>query len=117
MLESLMGVAERTRARKLLPGPRDPAMRKARVCYDHLAGDLAVRACDILVERNFIRISRTADDADTLTLTQSGRNFFASRRPLCRPCLDWSVRRQHLAGRLGKALARLSFRQTMGQEG
>jgi hypothetical protein len=51
MLESLMGVVERTRARKLLPGPRDPAMRKARVCYDHLAGDLAVRACDATISR------------------------------------------------------------------
>ena len=42
MLESLMGVAQRTRGARTLPGPRDPALRKARVCYDHLAGELAV---------------------------------------------------------------------------
>src|ERR1700733_1316847 len=37
LLESLMGVAFRTGALRVRTGPREPALRKARVCYDHLA--------------------------------------------------------------------------------
>ena len=44
LLESLMGVAFRSGALRLQTSPREPALRKARVCYDHLAGDLAVQA-------------------------------------------------------------------------
>src|SRR6185295_2353272 len=42
LLESLMGVAFRVGAVRLRSSPREPALRKARVCYDHLAGDLGV---------------------------------------------------------------------------
>src|SRR5215510_1009680 len=42
LLESLMGVAQRAGAVRVRTGPREPAMRKARVCYDHLAGELGV---------------------------------------------------------------------------
>ena len=51
LLESLMGVAFRTGAVRLVTGPREPALRKARVCYDHLAGELGVLAYDGLVGR------------------------------------------------------------------
>lgn len=92
------------------PGPKDAAMRKARVCYDHLAGDLGVRMFDSLVGRDYL-----AFDAGKIDLAKSGERFFedlgidlpklrASRRPLCRCCLDWSERRDHLAGSLGAAL-------------
>jgi DNA-binding transcriptional ArsR family regulator len=115
LLESLMGVAHRTRAVGTRPGPRDPAMRKARVCYDHLAGALAVELYDAIVRQKLIRLSKTADNADSIALTRKGNEFFESigidlnpigrsRRPVCRPCLDWSVRRHHLAGVLGKAV-------------
>lgn len=91
------------------PGPKDAAMRKARVCYDHLAGDLGVRMFDSLVGRNYV-----AFDGGTIGLAESGARFVedvgidlpklrASRRPLCRCCLDWSERRDHLAGSLGAA--------------
>src|SRR3984893_13065494 len=42
LLESLMGVAFRTGAVRLLSSPREPALRKARICYDHLAGEFGV---------------------------------------------------------------------------
>lgn len=91
------------------PGPKDAAMRKARVCYDHLAGDLGVRMFDSLVGRNYV-----AFNGGTIGLAESGERFVedigidlarlrASRRPLCRCCLDWSERRDHLAGSLGAA--------------
>jgi DNA-binding transcriptional ArsR family regulator len=115
LLEKLMGVAYRAGAVRIRTSPREPALRFARVCYDHLAGDLGVLAFDSLERRGFLK-SRDRD----LDVTRSGVAFFRelgiepatlarSRRPLCRACLDWSVRRHHLAGALGAALLRRTF--------
>jgi DNA-binding transcriptional ArsR family regulator len=110
VLEALMGLAARTGHTRVRTGPKEPALRRARVCYDHLAGELAVSMLEHLVARGFVT---EADDA--LSLTATGRTFMEalgldvaslanSRRPLCKGCLDWSVRRTHLAGALGAAL-------------
>jgi len=110
LLESLMGVAFRTGALRLLPGPREPALRKARVCYDHLAGELGVLAYEGLLARGLL-----ADDAGRLFLTNAGAAWLSAfgidparaarqRRTFCRPCLDWGERRHHLGGALGAAL-------------
>jgi hypothetical protein len=91
----------------LRTGPRDPALRKARICYDHLAGEMGVRLFQQMLADEWL--------ADDLTVTRFGKEKLAeigldietlppSNRPLCRACLDWSQRRQHLAGRLGKAI-------------
>ena len=47
LLERLIGVADGRIAPRTF-GPRDPLMRKARVCYDHIAGELGVLAHDSL---------------------------------------------------------------------
>jgi DNA-binding transcriptional ArsR family regulator len=110
LLESLMGVAFRSGAVRLRGSPREPALRKARVCYDHLAGELGVLAYDRMQELGVF----TAQQRD-LQLTTSGRAWFntlgvdattlaTQRRSLCRPCLDWGERRHHLAGALGAAM-------------
>ena len=110
LLESLMGVAYRAGAVRLRSSPREPALRKARVCYDHLAGDLGVLVFDGLDRRCWLR-SRGA----ALELTPDGKRFCrkfgidvdaltGQRRPLARACLDWSARRHHLAGAVGAAL-------------
>lgn len=110
MLEAIMGVAARTGHMRTRPGPRDPAMRRARVCYDHLAGEMGVALLDSLV-----RAGRIARDGDDLSLTGDGERVLrdfgidldclaGGRRGLCRPCLDWSMRRHHLGGALGAAL-------------
>ncbi|HZI84945.1 MAG TPA: winged helix-turn-helix domain-containing protein [Casimicrobiaceae bacterium] len=110
LIESLMGVAYRAGAVRLRTSPREPALRKARVCYDHLAGELGVRLYDALIGARLI----TADSTG-LALSPRGARSFAelgidldalaqARRPLCRACLDWSARRHHLAGALGAAL-------------
>ena len=110
LLERLFGVAFRAGALRLRSSPRDPALRKARVCYDHLAGDLAVLAFDAFRKHRWI-----AHDESGLTLSRTGRDFcrelgldveaaLASRRPVCRTCLDWSARRHHLAGHIGAQL-------------
>jgi DNA-binding transcriptional ArsR family regulator len=118
MLESLTGIAAKTGNLRTRPGPKEPALRKARICYDHLAGEYGVRLYEALKKR---RVFTVAEDG--LQLSKAGRAFCAefgidleileqSRRPLCRDCLDWSVRKSHLAGSLGAAL--LARIQTLG---
>jgi len=108
MLEKIMGVAARTGALRVRPGPSDPAMRKARVCYDHLAGEMGVSMYDALIKRGLV-----ARRGDGLKLTRKGEAFLRAfgieppqdgRRPACKGCLDWSMRREHLAGSVGAAL-------------
>jgi len=110
VLEALTGLAERTGHTRVRTGPREPALRRARVCYDHLAGDLGVALLDSLTARKMILGS-----GESLVLSEAGETFMtalgldvpalsALRRPLCKGCLDWSVRRSHLAGALGAAL-------------
>lgn len=110
LLESLMGVAFRTGAVRLRSSPREPALRKARVCYDHLAGELGVLAYEALVAQRVLN-----PGAGGLRLTPSGSQWFerlgidvsvlaGQRRAFCRPCLDWGERRHHLGGALGAAL-------------
>ena len=110
LLESLMGVAFRTGAVRLRSSPREPALRKARVCYDHLAGELGVLAYEALLAKRVL-----SADAGGLRLTAAGSAWFSDlgvdasavarqRRAFCRPCLDWGERRHHLGGALGTAL-------------
>lgn len=110
LLENLMGIAARRSPQRVRLGPKEPALRRARVCYDHLAGDLGVALYDGLMASKFL--SETDQAPST---TKKGIEAFAkfgidvdslntTNRPLCRACLDWSVRRNHLAGALGAAL-------------
>lgn len=113
MIESIMQVAALSRPR-LVTGPRDAATRAARTCYDHLAGRLGVALCDALVAAGHVEL--TADGGSVtpsgfallrrididLTASPPGRGSRGGL--LCRPCLDWSERRTHLAGTLGAAL-------------
>jgi DNA-binding transcriptional ArsR family regulator len=110
LLESLMGVAFGLGAVRVRSSPREPALRKARVCYDHLAGELGVLVYERLARRGAFALG-----ADGIGLTSQGEDLMrglgieleklpASRRPFCRSCLDWSERRHHLAGQLGTVL-------------
>lgn len=124
MMESIMQVAaELDRPQRTLTvGPRDRALRAARTCYDHLAGTLGVALADALVSAGHVELS---DDAGLVTesgvawLSRIGIDVVApgatngkrSERLVCRPCLDWTERRPHLAGRLGAALCGHCFAQ------
>jgi DNA-binding transcriptional ArsR family regulator len=110
LVESLMGVAFRTGALRLIASPREPALRRARICYDHLAGELGVMAYEALLRTGSLEASRRG-----LRLGAAGPAWFANfgidigstlrqRRAHCRACMDWSERRHHLAGALGAAL-------------
>ncbi len=123
MLESIMAVAAghggaggARRSKTIVAGPRDAALRRARTCYDHLAGQIAVAVADRMVERGQLEMS-----PDGGALTGEGASFLrglgvelgavsargggrSGGRVFCRPCLDWSERRPHIAGALGAAL-------------
>ena len=110
VLEGLMGLAARVGHLRTRTGPKDPALRRARVCYDHLAGDLGVQMFDAMVKQRLVR-----QDRETVSLSPRGERFVedfgidlasigGARRPLCKTCLDWSARRSHLAGSLGSAM-------------
>jgi DNA-binding transcriptional ArsR family regulator len=114
MLESIMAVAAISPPR-CRPVRIDDTMRTARMCYDHIAGQLGVGLTDALLARGHV-----AFDADGGELTASGEAFLGefgidmegtrhSRRIFCRPCIDWSERRPHLAGAVGAALAERLF--------
>jgi DNA-binding transcriptional ArsR family regulator len=107
MLETVMVVAG-DRLSSLRPlSKASEELREARSCYDHLAGRLGVAFAEALTARGFLIL-----DAEGAQLTPCGMNFLdklgleinslpRARRLFCRPCLDWSERRYHLAGRLG----------------
>jgi DNA-binding transcriptional ArsR family regulator len=115
LLESLTGVAFRTGALRLQSSPREPALRHARVCYDHLAGACGVQAFEALVAQRCFEA-----DATGLRLSPAGIAWFtrfgvdagavtSQRRMMCKACLDWSERRHHLAGAWGAALLQRLF--------
>lgn len=111
VLEGLEGLAARAGHLRVRTGPKDPALRRARVCYDHLAGDLGVQMLDSMKQQKLLRQKK-----DDIELTPEGERFLSDalqitteqlahpRRPLCKTCLDWSERRHHLAGTLGAAM-------------
>jgi len=110
MLESVMALASmQLPARHSRPSRLDQAMRTARSCYDHVAGKLGVALADSLIARGSVVLGDGGGE-----VTAVGARFLAefgaelaprgSRRPLCRPCLDWSERRWHLAGGVGAGL-------------
>lgn len=110
LLENIMALAAKRGLTRTRTGPKDPALRKARICYNHLAGDLGVALYDglhangwITGEPEDLHVSPTG----TARFTQMGLDLVAidrPRRPMCKSCLDWSARRSHLAGSLGTAL-------------
>src|SRR3984893_3681481 len=111
VLEGLAGLAARAGHMRVRTGPKDPALRRARICYDHLAGDLGVQMLDSLKQQKLVRQKK-----QEIELTTEGARFMAKtlqitpdmlahpRRPVCKACLDWSERRHHLAGTLGAAM-------------
>jgi DNA-binding transcriptional ArsR family regulator len=91
---------------------QDDALRFARTCYDHLAGQVGVAIADALVANGHVILDDEGGevtDAGTRFLTRFGADVASrsrSRRIFCRPCLDWSERRYHLAGLVGAEICR-----------
>jgi len=128
-VEALAEIAPQTPVRSLREGTRAHALRRSRLCYDHLAGRLGVALMNALVDSGAItggdgthhpetaptdRLSAPGHDID-YRLTGHGAAILAElgidldalhshRRPLIRYCLDWTEQAHHLAGALGAAL-------------
>ncbi|KUZ15848.1 ArsR family transcriptional regulator [Burkholderia diffusa] len=112
-LEALANVARAAAPNRPVPPPSRtvPAeLRYARTCYDHMAGELAVRIFDGLSARGWLQA-----DGDAIEATELGTHALAQwgidvaqqrtrRRRFACGCLDWSERRPHLGGALGAAL-------------
>ena len=110
MMEAMAGVAGETASSTAWRPRVDEVLITARTCYDHLAGRLAVAIAEVLQDRGDIIFSDGAGE-----VTTRGQSFFgdlgvdlerlgSSRRVFCRPCVDWTERRHHLAGAVGAAL-------------
>ncbi|ATH93376.1 ArsR family transcriptional regulator [Bacillus glycinifermentans] len=110
ILETLLLAAPPGEIRSFRQSAEDRAIRKARTCYDHLAGSLGVKLAEQLVSMDFLK-----ENEEAFTVTEKGASCFKElgvdvrevkrkRRSFCHRCLDWSERRYHLAGALGSAL-------------
>ncbi|WP_129543941.1 helix-turn-helix transcriptional regulator [Serratia sp. 1D1416] len=105
-LEGLMALAgvERPVVKSSTPS----SLQFARTCYDHMAGEVAVKLHDRLHARGWL----TGDEdyrlsaAGAAALAQLGVDCSPapSRRRFACGCLDWSERKAHLGGALGAAL-------------
>src|SRR5580704_16231809 len=109
MLESIKVVAAiEVPPRRQPRSASDDALRFARSCYDHLAGQAGVAVTDALVAMGHIVLTDEGGE-----VTSSGRRFLSAfgadlrprtRRTFCQPCLDWSERRYHVRGLVGSAI-------------
>jgi DNA-binding transcriptional ArsR family regulator len=110
MIESIAAVANAMPQRRQPPVKTDTAMQAARICYDHLAGRLAVDIVNRLCARGHLVIDEEGGE-----VTEAGLDFLgdfgidlaalqARRRRFCRYCIDWTERRPHLSGAVGAAL-------------
>lgn len=104
LIEAMMGITSNSFTSAKVSTPLH--LRKARTCYDHLAGEVAVKIYDFLFQEQWI----TADGG---MITPVGVEHFRlmgidaqpkSSRKVCCACLDWSERRSHLGGYIGAAL-------------
>jgi DNA-binding transcriptional ArsR family regulator len=106
MLESIKVVAAiELPPRRPSGATNDDALRFARSCYDHLAGQIGVAVTDALVTMGHIVLTDEGGE-----VTPSGTRFLSAfgadlrsstRRIFCQPCLDWSERRYHIKGLVG----------------
>ena len=110
VLEAIMGLAAGQGHLRTRTGPADNALREARVCYNHLAGARGIAMYDAMLSRGDL-----VEDGEVVALSKAGAAFVTgfgvdlaalekARAPVCRTCLDWSARRTHLAGGLGRAM-------------
>lgn len=116
VLEGLMQLAVQQPApepRRVVVGPRDAALRTARTCYDHIAGRLGVAITEHLLDEGAMAFdgdagghvtARAAPVLQRLGIGAAADLGAGGKRPHCRPCLDWSERRMHVAGRLGAVI-------------
>ncbi|MGO4772383.1 ArsR/SmtB family transcription factor [Flavobacterium sp. W22_SRS_FK3] len=87
-----------------------PPIQFCRTCYDHLAGKIGVALTDSLLEQKII-----VEKNNAFEISAVGEKWFSDfginlegaqkqKRIFLKPCLDWSERRNHMAGSVGALL-------------
>lgn len=110
LLETLMTIAPSTPVKSLKESNQAKAIKRARTCYDHFAGEFGVALTESLISQGYL-----LEGKEEYQLTSDGINFFTRlgvdlkelrkvRRAFCKKCVDWSERKFHLAGSLGHGL-------------
>ncbi|PPQ47109.1 transcriptional regulator [Paenibacillus peoriae] len=110
VMESFLSIAPSVPIHSFKHASENEALRLARTCYDHVAGQLGVQLMSSFIQKGIL-----SEDQDGLHITEQGETFFTDfqidlkktrqkRRSFSHKCLDWSERRHHLAGALGSAL-------------
>ncbi|MHB0862959.1 ArsR/SmtB family transcription factor [Paenibacillus sp. SEL3] len=110
VMESFLSIAPPVPIKSFKQASENEAIRLARTCYDHVAGQLGVQIMSFFMQRGIL-----SEDQDGLHITDQGETFFTDfqidltktrqkRRSFSHKCLDWSERRHHLAGALGSAI-------------
>jgi DNA-binding transcriptional ArsR family regulator len=109
-LEALMELSPPSEVSSLRGASRSESLRRARRCYDHLAGALGVAITEGLVSRDLIRPVDGGFELGAVAaegFAEIGVDISSlerRRRQTLRACLDWTERRDHLAGGLGAAI-------------
>jgi DNA-binding transcriptional ArsR family regulator len=115
-LEAMSALATPLRSIDRPSSPKARQLRLARCCYDHLAGSLGVAIAATLERRGHVVSARDDDPkGKRLDISAAGRRWLRdigvesatikpTRRGVARRCLDWTERRHHVAGPLGRAL-------------
>ncbi|MBV9312965.1 MAG: helix-turn-helix transcriptional regulator [Pseudonocardia sp.] len=127
LIEALQQLAPAAPVRSLREGARAQALRRARTCYDHLAGQVGVALMAAMLQRGYVTGGDGTFRPETASrdkrigyghdidyqLTPEGQVFLTEfgvqlppRCPVVRYCVDWSEQRHHLAGGLGRGLLR-----------
>jgi hypothetical protein len=114
-IEALNAIATHKPIRSLKEYDQSKALRYARTCYDHIAGEVGVGLTDRLLAlgmiepsgRDFVVNKQGYDrfkrfGIDVASVQKAPRHF-------ARQCLDWSERRHHIAGGLGAAITNRLF--------
>ncbi|AZF10943.1 Transcriptional regulator, ArsR family [Pseudomonas sp. R2-37-08W] len=110
-IEALMVISQNTATQYVSTTPT--RLQFARTCYDHMAGTLAVQLHDHFMASGWLTVPVSGEGLYQLTTSgekaMSGLGIGiekarAQRRRFACSCLDWSMRRPHLAGALGAAV-------------
>jgi DNA-binding transcriptional ArsR family regulator len=107
-IEALAVISPHRQATSLKQALVGSELQAARTCYDHLAGALGVALLEALRRQRLLTPELEVTARGTSRFAELGidvGSLARGRRPLTRPCLDWTERRHHLAGALGEALA------------
>lgn len=111
-LEALALMAERRTHTAAWANPTRQRLRFARCCYGHLAGQLGVELFSQLLSKEWLHpagdgyllTAQGKAGLDAIGFAVDGMDKPSASTRLAYRCLDWSERRDHMAGKLPKAL-------------